>query len=91
MTVVDKTWKWKHFDKRTSDKYLDKGIISQAEMQSHLKALPDETENATWVELEMDETEIGSDLDDDIDLEAEEEEVEADGDATLADSVDEAT
>lgn len=74
MTVVDKTWKWKHFDKRTSDKYLDKGIVSQSEMQSHLKALPDDAANATWVELEMDETEIGSDLgddeDDDLELEA---------------------
>jgi len=35
------------------------------ELQEYLKALPDETANAQWVEIELHDTEMGSDNMDD--------------------------
>lgn len=60
---------YKHYDKRTYDRYLEKGIVKKTDFDSHLKNLPDESQNAQWVQMDMDEAELtdlseGSDLND---------------------------
>jgi hypothetical protein len=51
----------KSIDKRTVDRYVEKGQIKKSELESHLKALPDDTANADWVEMDLEEEEIGHD------------------------------
>jgi hypothetical protein len=52
---------WKHFDKRVMDRYAEKGIIKESDIKSRLKALPDDTANAEWIELDVGDTEIADD------------------------------
>jgi len=54
-------------DSRTYDRYLKNGSISQKDYEGYLKALPDDEANATWVQMDLHETEISSDEDDDED------------------------
>lgn len=55
----DLSWDyWKHFDKRTVDRYVERGILSASELKNRLKALPDETPNAEWVELDDSDAEV---------------------------------
>jgi len=51
----------KNFDKRTVDRYIEKGLVKKADYESHLKALPDDSANAEFVEMEMDEAEYEGD------------------------------
>ncbi|MBY0371318.1 hypothetical protein K2X33_11565 [bacterium] len=62
--------KSKQFDIRTSDRYVKKGIVSQKEYDAYVKALPDEEGNATWVQMDLHETEISVDDDSSDDDEA---------------------
>ncbi len=57
--------KRKFFDSRTYDRYVKKGSINAKEYETYLKALPDEESNATWVQMDLHETEISSDESDD--------------------------
>ncbi|MGE3758733.1 MAG: hypothetical protein AB7H97_13310 [Pseudobdellovibrionaceae bacterium] len=59
--------KAKHFDKRVSDRYIEKGQLKESDIDSHLKQLPDDSANAEWVQLDMEESDIG-----DADSDAEE-------------------
>ena len=47
-------------DRRTVDRYMDKGIIKKADYDAYLKSLPDDTANATLVQMDVEETEITS-------------------------------
>lgn len=62
--------KRKFFDSRTYDRYLKKGAITQKEYDSFLKALPDEESNASWVQMDLHETEISSEESEDSDEDA---------------------
>ena len=57
--------KRKYFDSRVSDRYLKKGLLSQKEYDSYVKALPDEEANATFVQMDLHETEFSSENDSD--------------------------
>lgn len=65
--MMDATWKWKLTDKRTADRYVEKGILSKADYEKHLKSLPDESANATWVEMSIEETDLAEPMDDEND------------------------
>ncbi len=56
----------KRFDLRVVERQLSKGDIKESEYKSYLKSLPDESANADWVQLNLEEAEIGeaTDLDD---------------------------
>lgn len=65
----------KRIDKRTYQRYIEKGVLKDSDYQSHLKSLPDETSNADWVELDIYETELGlSDSEDSDPIEEEDSE-----------------
>ncbi len=49
---------YKHYDKRTFDRYMEKGIVTPQQFDSHMKSLPDESQNAQWVQMDMDEAEL---------------------------------
>lgn len=53
------SFKGKLYDKRVTDRYIEKGMLKQSELDAHKKALPDDTANADWVQLDMEETDIG--------------------------------
>jgi hypothetical protein len=53
--------KRKHLDSRTSDRYLKKGIVSQKDFDAHIKNLPDEEANATFVQMDLHDTGFSSD------------------------------
>lgn len=55
---MDMSWKWKLGDKRTQDRYVEKGLVEKNKVEAQLKALPDETANATWVEIDMEEVRV---------------------------------
>jgi len=59
-----------HIDRRTADRYVERGVFSKTDYQAHLKALPDDTANAEWVHMELHDAELASeDLDGDEDSE----------------------
>lgn len=45
-------------DRRTADRYIEKGLIKKSDYDSYLKSLPDDSANATWVQMDLEETEI---------------------------------
>jgi hypothetical protein len=49
----------KMLDRRTFDRYVSKGLVKQTEIDQHVKSLPDENNNATWVTIDLDEAEVG--------------------------------
>ena len=58
----------KLYDRRTIDRYLEKGILTKDEHGKYLKNLPDETNNAQWVHMDLHDAEIsdeGRDEDED--------------------------
>lgn len=61
-------------DVRTYTRYVEKGQLKDSDIQSHLKSLPDETENAVWVDVSAEDAEL---LDDGVEDSTEEETVEA--------------
>jgi hypothetical protein len=48
------------YDKRVVDRYVAKGVVSKEELERRLANLPDETDSAVWVQLDMDEAEVSS-------------------------------
>jgi len=70
----------KLFDRRTLDRYVEKGLVKEGDLNAHLKGLPDDTNNAQWVEMELHEAEIIDDSEnsDDSDSELEEDLAEED-------------
>lgn len=50
----------KGFDRRTVDRYIEKGKVKANEFQSFLKNLPDDAVNAQVVQLEMEDAEVSS-------------------------------
>ena len=49
----------RYFDRRTTDRYLEKGAIKEKELESYMKNLPDETNNAQWVQMDLHDAELG--------------------------------
>lgn len=49
----------KHFDRRVVDRYVDKNMITRDQLAAHMKALPDDTDAATWVQMDLHDTELG--------------------------------
>ena len=72
--------KSKFFDRRTVDRYIEKGTVKDADFRDRLKSLPDDSANAQWVQMDLHDAEISdddlddSDMDDDAGLESEPEE-----------------
>lgn len=58
-------------DVRTYSRYVEKGLLKDGDVQTYLKSLPDETENAIWVDPTAEEDEV---LEDDEDTFEESEE-----------------
>lgn len=56
--------KVKTYDKRTVDRYMEKGMIKRADYEGFLKALPDDSANADWVETDLEDEEM--DMSDDL-------------------------
>jgi len=48
----------KHLDRRTVDRYLEKGLLKDETFQTYLKNLPDESVNAQWVQMDLHDAEI---------------------------------
>ncbi len=56
---TDLSWSyWKHYDKRTVDRYIDRGVIKDSDLKSRLKNLPDDEANAQWIELDLSDAEV---------------------------------
>jgi hypothetical protein len=51
----------KLFDTRVVNQNIQKGLIKEADLKAHLKTLPDEKSNATWIEMDIHDT-TNSDL-----------------------------
>ena len=49
------------YDSRVVDRYVEKGEITKKDLESHMKGLPDETENAQWVQMDLEEAELNGD------------------------------
>ncbi len=49
----------KCFDRRVVERYVQKGIVAQDEYKTFMKDLPDDTNNATYVQLDLHDTELG--------------------------------
>jgi hypothetical protein len=48
----------RYFDRRTTDRYVEKGLLKETELNSHLKNLPDEEKNAQYVQMDLHDAEI---------------------------------
>jgi hypothetical protein len=46
------------FDRRVVDRYREKGMVKDADYETHIKDLPDESTNAQWVQFDLYETEM---------------------------------
>ena len=46
------------FDKRTVERYIEMGQITDADLKKHLQNVPDDAQNAEWVEMDIHDTEI---------------------------------
>ena len=49
------------YDRRVVDRYVEKGEITKKDREAYLKGLPDETENAQWVKMDLEEAELNGD------------------------------
>lgn len=56
--MLDMSWKWKLNDKRTQDRYVERGLLEKDKVQGALKNLPDLSAQATWVEMDMEEGQV---------------------------------
>ncbi|NBX76551.1 MAG: hypothetical protein EBQ92_08345 [Proteobacteria bacterium] len=56
--MLDMNWKWKLKDKRTQDRYVEKGLLDKAKAETELKNLPDLAASATWVEIDMEDLHV---------------------------------
>ena len=58
-------------DKRTRARNIKEGLITEDDVQSYLKSLPDSEENASWVLVDMEDAELGEEeFEDEGDLQA---------------------
>lgn len=48
----------KLLDRRTVERYIDKGLVKASEFQTYVKNLPDEANNAQWVQMDLHDAEI---------------------------------
>jgi len=55
-------------DVRTYTRYVEKGVLKDSDVNSYLKSLPDETENAVWVDLTAEDAELDGDAEDSEEL-----------------------
>ena len=55
----------KCYDKRTMDRYVAKKDLETKEVESYLKGLPDESNNAEWIQADVHDTFLGEDGDND--------------------------
>lgn len=46
------------FDRRTTDRYLEKGLMKADDLAKHVKGLPDEANNAQYVQMDLHDAEI---------------------------------
>ncbi len=53
--MSENTWKWKLNDKRTQDRYVDRGLIQKETVEKQMKSLPDLSASATVVQIDMEE------------------------------------
>lgn len=53
--MLDTSWKWKLTDKRTQERYVEKGILDKAEAEKSVASLPDLSAQAVCVEIAMDD------------------------------------
>lgn len=51
----------RHVDRRTVDRYMEKGLIKEAELNTYLKGLPDDAANAQWVQMDLHDAEFSED------------------------------
>ncbi len=54
----------KYFDKRTLSRYVDKNLVDRKEAEAYLKNLPDESNNAEWIQADVHDTFLGEEGDD---------------------------
>lgn len=54
MPTTDK----RYLDRRTCDRYMEKGLLKRTELESHLKGLPDDSANAQYVQMDLHDAEI---------------------------------
>ncbi len=54
----------KYFDKRTMDRYENKSLLDTKEVASYMKNLPDESNNAEWIQADVHDTFLGDEGDD---------------------------
>ena len=52
-------------DVRTYSRYVEKGQLKGADVTNYLKSLPDESENAVWVDLTAEDAELAGDAGED--------------------------
>lgn len=52
MALLDEAVEEKKFDTRMIERNLLRGVISEADVQSSIKNLPDDAENGSWVSIE---------------------------------------
>jgi hypothetical protein len=66
----------KMYDKRTVDRYVERGDLKREGVESYLKNLPDSGDQAQWVQMDLYEAEMseGSGADDQDEEETSEEE-----------------
>ena len=50
-------------DRRTQDRYIEKGLLKDADLKAHLKSLPDDANNAQYVQMDLHDAEISEDSD----------------------------
>ncbi len=55
----------RYYDRRTTDRYVEKGALKDKDVESYLKNLPDETNNAQWVQMDLHDAELGDNESDD--------------------------
>lgn len=48
----------KRLDRRTYDRYMEKGLLNKKEIEAHMKGLPDDTANAQYVQMDLHDAEI---------------------------------
>lgn len=54
----------KYYDRRTNERYVKKGLTTQKDIDGFVKALPDDESAASYVQMDVHETEISDSSDD---------------------------
>ena len=49
----------KYLDRRTLDRYREKGLLKKEDYEAYLKNLPDDSANAQWVQMDIHDAELG--------------------------------